>query len=86
MFWDIYLLHLNGHVIAISTHTHHCILIDNMSSTHTIYRDAYVELFASIAGGGVLDTHTYTPLYKVDVQKDGEVQENNSCHILEVCA
>ena len=44
-----------------------------MSSTHTIYRDAYVELFASIAGGGVLDTHTYTPLYKVGVQKDGEV-------------
>ena len=67
------MLNLNSHVIVISTHTHHCILIDNLSSTHTIYGDAYMELSTSITGGRVLDTHTYTPLYKVDVQKDGEV-------------
>jgi len=32
-----------------------------------------MELSTSITGGRVLDTHTYTLLYKVDVQKEGEV-------------
>jgi len=45
-----------------------------------------MELSTSITGRGVVDTHPYTPLYKVDVQRDGEVEEKNSCHILEVCA
>ena len=57
-----------------------------MSSIHTIHGDAYMELSTSIAGGGIVDTHLYTPLYKVDVQKDGEVEGKDSCHILEVCA
>ncbi|KAJ8429742.1 LOW QUALITY PROTEIN: hypothetical protein Cgig2_023131 [Carnegiea gigantea] len=68
---DIDLLHLNGPVIVI--HTHHCMPIDKLSSTHTIYGDACMELYTSIAGGRVVDTYTYTPLYKVNVLKEGEV-------------
>ncbi|KAJ8427979.1 hypothetical protein Cgig2_017466 [Carnegiea gigantea] len=73
-------------VIVIATHTHHGIRIDNLSSTHAIHGDSYMELATSIAGGGVVDAHPYTPLYKVDLQKGSEVEEKNSCHILEVCA
>jgi len=60
-------------LLLLSTHTHHCIPIDHLSSTYTIYGDAYIEFYIIIAGGRVVDTHKYTPLYKVDVQKEGKV-------------
>ena len=84
MLWDIYALQGNGPVIIIPTHTPHCNRLGNLCSTHTTHVDAYMKLSTSIAGGGLVHTYPFTPLYKVDVQKDKV--EGNSCHILEVCA
>jgi len=75
---DFYLLQGNGPVILIPTHRHHCIPVDNLSCAHTTHGDAYMELSTSIAVVGLLHTHPYTPLYKVDVRKD-EVEDRSCC-------